>query len=76
MASPYTPYLTQQWSGLTHYICPRCGYNSFQTDALDRHRCAPALEGKEPTASPASSSEPPPAQATQAVVTPLPTKGT
>ena len=51
------PYHTQQWSGLTHYICPRCGYNSFQTVALDVHPCQPRLD--EPDAPPESPPPPP-----------------
>jgi hypothetical protein len=41
MANPDPPYLTQQWSGITHYICPLCGFNTFNLSALDGHWCRP-----------------------------------
>ena len=70
MASPDPPYLTQQWSGITHYICSACGYNSFQTDALDRHQCAPREE-TEAVVTVDVSPDAPPVPAAQ---TPLPEK--
>ena len=48
MANPDSPYLTQQWSGQPHYVCPRCGYNTFDPTFLDHHRCLP-MPGREDT---------------------------
>lgn len=44
MASPDPAYLTQDWCGHPHYLCPRCGYDTFTVSALEGHLCRPRTD--------------------------------
>ena len=70
MAPPDPSYLTQQWSGLTHYVCPLCGYNTFDLTFFEAHRCLPMVD--EPLFLTPASPSPVPESVAMAEAMPLP----